>query len=117
MSVNRQKAAVEDFEEPLEMKVSSGNIFADLGFEDAAVHMVKAGLVVQIDRIIEERGLTQKAAAEAMGIDPSKLAEMLVGHYRGYPLDLLMRHLVSLGVDVEIVVKPKAHEAAELRVA
>ena len=36
MRVNRQKAKVEDFEEPLEMKVSSGNIFADLGFENAA---------------------------------------------------------------------------------
>ena len=38
-----------------------GEFFADLGFEDAANHLVKAGLVVQIDRIIEERGLTQKA--------------------------------------------------------
>ena len=67
MSVNRKKAVIEDCGEALEMKVSSGNIFADLGFENAAEHLVKAGLVVRIDRIIEERGLTRKAAAEAMG--------------------------------------------------
>jgi carboxyl-terminal processing protease len=37
--------------------------------------------------------------------------------FRGYSVERLMRFLVALGHDVEIVVKPKSHGTAELRVA
>lgn len=39
---------------PLKQEASSGNVFADLGFPDAGEHLVKAGLVVKIDRIIRD---------------------------------------------------------------
>ena len=115
--MSKKSPKFENNDEPLKMEVSSGNVFADLGLEDASELLVKSGLMVKIDRIIHQRGLSKKAAAKAMGIDPSKLAEMLVGHFSEDSVDQLMHHLVALGVDVEIVVKPKAHEAAELRVA
>ena len=118
MNRKREKATIiEAIDEPLEMEVSSGNVFADLGFENAAEHLLKAGLMAKIQRIIRQSGLTKKAAAKAMGIDPSKLSNMLVGEFEDDSVELLMRHLVALGVDVEIVVKPKTHETGELRVA
>lgn len=103
--------------EGLEREGSSGNVFADIGVADAGEHLVKAGLVVKIDRIIRERGLTQMAAAELMGIDQPKVSAMLGGQFRGYSVERLMRFLVALGQDVEIVVKPRRRGAAELRVA
>ena len=102
---------------PLEQHPSSGNVFADLGLADAEEHLIKAGLVVKIDRIIRQRGLTQTAAAQSMGIDQPKVSAMLAGQFRGYSVERLMRFLVALGQDVEIVVKPKRRGAAELRVA
>ena len=118
MNRKHEKATIiETLDEPLEMEVSSGNVFADLGFENAAEHVLKAGLMAKIQRIIRQSGLTKKAAAKAMGIDPSKLSNMLVGEFEDDSVELLMRHLVALGVDVEIVVKPKTHETGELRVA
>ena len=42
---------------------------------------------------------------------------MLTGQFRGYSVERLMRFLVALGQDVEIVVKPAKRGAAELRVA
>lgn len=42
---------------------------------------------------------------------------MLGGQFRGYSVERLMRFLVALGQDVEIVVKPSKGDAAELRVA
>ena len=101
----------------LERESSTGNVFADLGLADAGEHLIKAGLVVRIDRIIRERKLTQAAAAELMGIDQPKVSAMLSGQFRGYSVERLMRFLVALGHDVEIVVKPKKRGAAELRVA
>lgn len=102
---------------PLDRKISSGNVFADLGLADAEEHLVKANLVLKISRIIEQRGLTQTAAAKAMGIDQPKVSAMLAGQFRGYSVERLMRFLVALGQDVEIVVKPSKRGTAELRVA
>lgn len=96
---------------------STGNVFADLGLPDAGEHLIKAGLVVRIDQIIRERKLTQTAAGELMGIDQPKVSAMLTGQFRGYSVERLMRFLVALGQDVEIVVKPAKRGAAELRVA
>jgi len=101
----------------LKQEASTGNVFADLGLPDAGEHLIKAGLVVRIDRIIRERKLTQTAAAELMGIDQPKVSAMLAGQFRGYSVDRLMRFLVALGHDVEIVVKRRKRGAAELRVA
>ena len=101
----------------LEQEPSSGNVFADLGLAGAGEHLIKAGLVVRIDRIIRKQGLTQAAAAEVMGIDQPKVSAMLAGQFRGYSVERLMRFLVALGHDVEIVVKPRKRGPAELRVA
>jgi predicted XRE-type DNA-binding protein len=101
----------------LEQEPSAGNVFADLGLADAGEHMIKAGLVVRIDRVIRERKLTQGSAAKLMGIDQPKVSAMLAGRFRGYSVERLMHFLVSLGHDVEIVVKPKKRGTAELRVA
>lgn len=101
----------------LEMESGSGNVFADLGVADAGEHLIKAGLVVKIDRTIRRRRLTQMAAAQLMGIDQPKVSAMLAGQFRGHSVERLMRFLVALGHDVEIVVKPGKRGSAELRVA
>lgn len=102
----------------LELQPSSGNVFKDLGLADAEEHLIKARLVAKIDRIIRERGWTQAAAALAMGVDQPKVSALLAGQFRGYSIERLMRFLVALGQDVDIVVKPgKRGNAAELRVA
>jgi predicted XRE-type DNA-binding protein len=83
----------------------------------ASEHIIKAGLVVRIERTIRQRHLTQAAAAQLLGIDQPKVSAMLGGQFRGYSVERLMRFLVALGHDVEIVVKPIKRGSAELRVA
>ncbi len=101
----------------LKREPSTGNPFADLGLPDQGEHLIKAGLVVRMGRIIRAKKLTQAAAAELMGIDQPKVSAMLAGQFRGYSVERLMRFLVALGHDVEIVVRPKKRGTAELRVA
>jgi predicted XRE-type DNA-binding protein len=103
--------------ETLEQEPSTGNVFADLGLPDAGEHLIKAGLVVRIAQTIRQRKLTQAVAAQLMGIDQPKISAMLAGRFRGYSVERLMRFLVALGHDVEIVVKPRKRSTAELRVA
>lgn len=100
-----------------EQEASSGNVFADLGLADADEHLIKAGLMVKIDRTIRQRRLTQAGGAQLMGVHQPKVSAMLAGQFRGYSVERLMRFLVALGHDVEIVVKPRKRGSAELRVA
>jgi predicted XRE-type DNA-binding protein len=55
--------------EELELTWSSGNVFADLGLDDPDLLLAKADLAIAITGIIRERGLTQAAAARALGVD------------------------------------------------
>ena len=46
---------------------SSGNVFADLDFPEVDLHLLKAELVVQIDDILRERGITRTETARLLG--------------------------------------------------
>ncbi|MBA3721242.1 MAG: XRE family transcriptional regulator [Parachlamydiaceae bacterium] len=92
-------------EEKVEVSTSSGNVFADLGFANPVEALAKSDLAILIYDIIKKRKLTQKAAAEILGIDQPKVSNIICGRLSGYTLDRLMKHLVTLGYDIEITAK------------
>src|SRR5689334_18849834 len=85
---------------------SSGNVFADIGLPNAQDHLVKAQLVYKIDGLMKARGLKQVAAAKLFGVKQPDVSKMLRGDFRQFSVERLLRFLVALGQDVEIVVKP-----------
>ena len=103
----------------IDCEMSSGNVFADIGLPNAQEHLVKAKLVVKIDRLMKERGLKQAAAASLFGVKQPDVSKMLRGDFRQFSVERLMRFLVALGQDVQIVVKPHedANSEASLLVA
>jgi predicted XRE-type DNA-binding protein len=94
----------------------SGNVFADLGLPDAEELLAKAGLVLAISDVIKQRGLTQRAAAELMGIDQPKVSHLLRGRLADFSTDRLMGFLTDLGRDVDIVVRPAPKSRARGRI-
>jgi predicted XRE-type DNA-binding protein len=86
---------------------SSGNVFADMGLPDAAELDTKARLAAAINRIVERRRLTQAEVAVALEINQPKVSALLHYKLEGFSVERLMRFLVALGQDVEIVVKAK----------
>ena len=52
----------------LEVELSSGNVFADLGLPNAEQEQLKAHLTLQIYRTIKDRGLTQTQAGAMLGL-------------------------------------------------
>jgi predicted XRE-type DNA-binding protein len=99
-------------------EISSDNIFADIGLPDAGEHLLKAQLVVKISSLMTERKLKQREAAELFGIKQPDVSKMLRGDFRQFSVERLMRFLVALDQNVEIVVKPcKPAQSASLRVA
>lgn len=84
----------------------TGNVLADLGFEDAEDLTAKVLLAVKLNELIERRGLSQAAAAEITGMTQSKVSQ--IGRYKllNISLERLMQALVSFDQQVEITVKP-----------
>src|SRR5580658_4204470 len=87
-------------------EVGSRNVFKDLGLPNAEEHLVKAQLVFKIDTIIRDRGLKQVEAADLFGVKQPDVSKMLRGEFRQFSVERLLRFLVALDQDVEIVVKP-----------
>lgn len=76
--------------EGVEVEVSSGNVFADLGLPDAAALQIKSGQAVEITKAIRERGLTQAEAAKRMGLTQPKVSSLLRGEFSNFSERKLM---------------------------
>jgi predicted XRE-type DNA-binding protein len=87
-------------------ETGSGNVFRDIGMPNPEEHLVKAQLVFRIDGIIKERRLKQVEVADLLGIRQPDVSKMLRGEFRQFSVERLLRFLVALNQDVEIVVKP-----------
>ena len=87
-------------------ETGTGNVFKDLGLPNAEEHLVKAQLVFKIDTILKRRRMKQIEAAELLGVRQPDISKMLRGEFRQFSVERLLRFLVALNQDVEIVVKP-----------
>jgi len=95
-------------------EIGSGNVFRGLGIPIGEEHLVKAQLVFKIDAITKDRGLKQ-AAADILGVKQPDVSKMLRGDFKQFSVERLLRFLVALNQDVEIVVRPhrgRSHTAA-----
>jgi len=84
----------------------SRNVFKDIGVRDPEEHLVKAQLVFKIDTIMKKRRLKQVEAAELFGVRQPDISKMLRGEFRQFSVERLLRFLVALDQDVEILVRP-----------
>lgn len=98
--------------------ISSGNVFADLELSNPEERLAKAELAYQINTIIEEKGLTQVAAAKLLEIDQPKVSALNTGRLSGFSLERLFRFLNILDQDITIKVSPKkrTNKKAEVKV-
>lgn len=93
--------------EDIEVTPSSGNVYEDLGFEDADEMALKSDIAYIISTIIQSRGLTQAEAAEILGVNQPKISALVRGRLSGFSLDRLFRFLTALDRDVEVSITPK----------
>jgi len=99
--VKRQRAGV---------GVSRGNVFADIGLENAEEELTKARLTRAIAKAIKRRRFNnQSEVAAALDIDQPKVSKLLRGHFAEYSVERLMSFLMRLGHDVRIEVSDRAH--------
>jgi predicted XRE-type DNA-binding protein len=79
------------------IEASSGNVFADLGLEDAAELDAKTRLAVKINELITARRLNQVTAAARLEVRRPMISALRNYRLDGFSVERLTRFLLALG--------------------
>ena len=92
----------------LRVTASTGNMFRDLGFqrEEAEHLLVRADLMIQVQKLITARRLKQRQAAEVLRVSQPRVSDLLRGRIDLFSTDALIDMLARLGARVRLTVKP-----------
>ena len=82
--------------ETIEFEDSCGNVFRDLGLEDADLLLAKAKRISAIRALRDDHGLTDKATAEVMGITSKDIKAIFHGDLDRYSKTELTHFLRTL---------------------
>lgn len=91
----------------LKITPSTGNVFRDVGFrrEEAEHLLVRADLMIQIQKLIASRNLKQRAAAKTLGVTQPRVSDLVRGRIDLFSTDALIDMLARLGATVRLTVK------------
>lgn len=101
----------------IEVTIGSGNVFADLGLENAEERQAKAMLSIHIEQAINEHDWSTESAARVAGLSVDELERLLRGDLDDFSLGYLIDSLNRLDRDVEIRVSPAQGRGGRLTVA
>src|SRR4029079_9274115 len=85
----------------------TGNVFADLGFPDAAERQARLRLAYALNQELEARKISQADAAKVRGLTHPRVAALRRYKLQGFSVERLMNLLTALDQDVEIVIRRK----------
>ena len=84
----------------------SGDIFADLGLENADGLFARSQLGFHVYRILTDMNLKQREAAALLGIKQPEVSHLMNGHFSRFTTDKLLDFLRRLDRKVTIRISP-----------
>src|ERR1700733_4267857 len=95
---NARKPRKSTAKRSIKIERSSGNVFKDIGFSDAEAEslLIRCDLMLEVEKIIEERGWTQEKAAKVLGIAQPRISELINGKMERFTVDTLLQYLSML---------------------
>lgn len=91
-----------------DVMIGSGNVYADLGFDDAGEQSLKATLAHRIASVLHHRNLTQSDMGALLGIPQPKVSRLLSGKLDGFSVERLIHFILRLDRDVEITIRKRS---------
>ena len=96
---------------PIEFEEGSGNIFADLGLEDAGGLYTRAQIGVHVFKILQDKKLRQREIAGVLGIAQPDVSHLMNGHFSRFTTDKLLDFLKRL--DQKVTIEVSRHHKGE----
>jgi len=83
---------------------SSGNVFADLGFDDAEAQVLalRADLMAMLAKQIKAQNMTQVKASKILGVSQGRVSDLTRGKAEKFSLDMLVTFAAKLGKPAKI---------------
>ncbi len=86
----------------IEFTESTGNVFADMGLEDAEELLTRAKLGFAVRQILESRNLKQQEIASILGIKQPEVSNLMQGKYHLFSEGRLFEFLNRLNKKITI---------------
>jgi predicted XRE-type DNA-binding protein len=90
----------------IEFEEGSGNVFADLGLEDADELFARAQLGFCVYKILKARKLKQREMASLLGVAQPDVSHLMNGHFSRFTTDKLLDFLKRLDRKVTFQISP-----------
>lgn len=96
----------------------TGNVFADLGYQDASERQIKTRLALAVNELLKARNLKQREIASVLGVPQPKVSALKNYRLDQFSVERLMEFLTALNQDVEIMIRPRdnATQAGQISV-
>jgi len=95
--------------EEIEFYEGSGNVFADIGLENADELFARAQIGVEVLRILQTRKLKQREIATLLGIKQTEVSHLMNGHFSRFSEGKLLAFLKKLDREVILVINQPGH--------
>ena len=97
----------------MRIRHSSGNVFRDLGFDpDEAENLrIRSELMLEVEKLIKARRLTQKDAAKLLGVTQPRISDLVRGKLARFSIDALVEMLGRAGRYVEFTTRRRSKVA------
>jgi predicted XRE-type DNA-binding protein len=69
---------------------------------------IKSELMIMVEQFIKEKGITQKEAANLLGVSQPRISDLVRGKIDRFTIDMLINMLSRVGIMVDIKVKKAA---------
>ena len=86
----------------IEFENSSGNVFADLGLDDADELYIRAALGAQVVTLLKEEGYTQAEASRLLGIKQPEVSALMCAKFHRFSQERFIGFLNKLNLKVTI---------------
>jgi predicted XRE-type DNA-binding protein len=91
----------------IEFEEGSGNVFSDLGIENADELFVRTRVGYCIYKILKEKNLKQREISKLLGMAQTDVSHLMNGHFSRFTMDRLLDLLKRLDRKVTIQISPR----------
>ncbi len=89
---------------------SSGNVFADLGLEDAEELFTRGKIGIQVIRILKQRNLKQHEISQIIGIPQPEVSHLMNGEFQRFSEGKLLIFLKRLDTEITLHLRHRNSE-------
>jgi predicted XRE-type DNA-binding protein len=86
---------------------SSGNVFADLGLEDAEQLFTRGKIGIQVLRLLKQRNLKQREISKLLAIPQPEVSYLMRGEFQRFSEGKLLTFLKRLDTEITLHLRPR----------